>query len=107
MTHPSLLPAGRWKHSLENQHLAQSYPVGQVDGQDVDRCPTDGRATSKHGSTPLKMVSPVVLPRMKQPNNFSRLRIHSGNVWPFVVVTEGANIIPLKLGRVDPAEPIL
>jgi hypothetical protein len=33
------------------------------------------------------MVFPLVLSRMKQPNNFLCLRIYSSNVRPFVVIT--------------------
>jgi len=60
--------------------------VGQVDGEDVDCCSTDWRASDKYGSLPLEVVFPLALPRMKQADNFFRVRIYPSNVRPFMVV---------------------
>lgn len=76
----------RWKHSLKNQHLPQSYAMRQVDGEDIDSYSPDRCATNKHGSVPLEMVFPFVLSWMKQPHDLTYLGIYSRNVWPLVVV---------------------
>jgi len=60
--------------------------MGQVYGENVECCPPDRRATSKHGSVPLEMVLPFVLSRMKQSYNYICLGVYSRNVRPFVVI---------------------
>ena len=82
---PSALVQG-WEDSFKNEHLPQPDPIGQVNGEDVYCCPTDWCASDKYGSLPLEVVFPLVLPRMKQADNFFRVRIYSGNVRSFVVV---------------------
>jgi hypothetical protein len=54
-----------------------------------------------------KVFVPDIRAGIEKPCQLVGVRVDAGEVRPFFVVTEGANIIPLKLGRVDPVEPIL
>jgi hypothetical protein len=51
------------------------------------------------------MVCPAILAGIEE-WNVSALKI-TRDVWPFVVVTEDASIVPLKLNSMDPLGPIL
>ncbi len=79
-----------WKHPFINQGFAQTDVVRVVDCQKLDRGATDRRATQKQRALPLEMLSPRVLSRMEEPNQYFGVGVDACDVWAFVGIASVA-----------------
>src|SRR5262249_15331636 len=79
----------------EDPLLQESGAVGnavrEVDPQDGDRGPADGRPPDEYGTAPAEMPGPLVTPRMEQPYDLLRHRVNAGKVGTLVAVVEEAS----------------
>jgi hypothetical protein len=70
--------------------FAQSFPhrnnVWVIDGEHLNRDPTNRCSTSEDGAYPLEMFSPPVHPGIEEPDELSRVGICSGEIRTFVPV---------------------
>ena len=82
--------------------LAKVDSIVEIDLQNDDGGPPDGRPPYQPRSLPGKMPRPLVPPRMKEGNELFRPGIDPGDIRPFVTVAEDANRLHPKFSLVDP-----
>lgn len=63
------------------------HTFGKVDSEDINGDPSDRCATDHHGAMPLEMISPKILPRVKQASELPSCRVKTGDVRAFVRIT--------------------
>lgn len=73
-----------------DEKSAQRHSSCIINSQDGDGCAGDWRVTDKHCSGPLEMFTPVVSPRIEQPDDFASHRVDAGQVGAFVAIAVDA-----------------
>lgn len=86
----SLTCQGRSRRRRENAFVNEPLPerdaIGEIDFQDVDSRPPDERLAHQDGTIPAEVPPPLVTARVEQRDDFSRYRINSGYIRPFMIV---------------------
>ena len=78
----------------------------EVDPQDGDGRSTNGGSPDQARPVPPEMVSPLVAPGVKQPNDPAGGRVDPAQIRPLVTVAEAAIALPLNLIILDPVSHI-
>jgi hypothetical protein len=71
---------------LIHQRFPHGNEICRIDREHLNCDPANSRLADQFRSGPLKMLTPSVLPRVKQPNEFPSNWISSRNVRTFVAI---------------------